>query len=169
MARCSYILERIESKKNDFRDYDFSGTESNALAVFFDLAQEFDAIEDFYCLCTAIPKAFFGLEARFYVMEPRMNGLALVAKTEECGPPLNTAPPSLLQPGERPYHTGSSSLVLTIRGKEFLIDQLPFKTKDNVLGLLEIYPDAGIDTQRELFFEKYANRIGFNMHNRFIV
>ena len=102
MERCSYILERIEGKKNDFRDYDFSQTESNALAAFFDLAQEFDAIEDFYCLCTAIPKAFFGLEARFYVMEPKMNGLALVAKTEEDGSPFHTAPPSFLQPGERP-------------------------------------------------------------------
>ncbi len=169
MVKCSYILERIESKKNDFRCYDFSQTESNALAAFFDLAQEFDAIEDFYCLCTAIPKAFFSLEARFYVMEPRMNGLALVAKTEEDGSPLHTAPPSFLQPGERPYHTDSSSLVLTIRGKEFLIDQLPFKTKDNVLGLLEIYPDTCVDTHRQLFFEKYANRIGFNIHNRFLV
>ncbi len=169
MAKCSYILERIESKKNDFRSYNFSQTESNALAAFFDLAQEFDDIEDFYCLCTAIPKAFFGLEARFYVIEPKMNGLALVAKTEEDGEPLHTAPPPFLQPGERPYHTESSSLALTIRGKEFLIDQLPFKTKDNVLGLLEIYPDAGVDPHRELFFEKYANRIGFNIHNRFLV
>jgi signal transduction histidine kinase len=169
MATLNYIRERIESKKNDFRYYDFTHTESDALASFFDLAQEFDGIEDFYYLCTAIPKAFFGLEARFYVMDPKMDSLALVAKTEEYGPPLHTAPPSLLQPGERPYHTGNASLVLTIRGKEFLIDQLPFKTKDNVLGLLEIYPDAGVDPQRELFFEKYANRIGFNMHNRFLV
>ncbi len=169
MAKCSYIRERLESKKNDYRFYDFSQTESNALATFFDLAQEFDGIEDFYCLCTAIPKAFFGLEARFYVIEPRMNGLALVAKTEEEGSPLHTAPPSFLQPGERPYHTGSSSLVLTIRGKEYLIDQLPFKTEDNVLGLLEIYPDTCMDPHRELFFEKFANRIGFNIHNRFLV
>ena len=162
-------MERIESKKNDFRYYDFSQTESNALAAFFDLAQEFDGIEDFYCLCTAIPKAFFDLEARFYVIEPRMHGLALVAKTEDDEYLLRTAPPSFLQPGERPYHTDSSSLVLTIRGKEFLIDQLPFKTKDNVLGLLEIYPDTGVDSHRELFFEKFANRIGFNIHNRFLV
>ena len=169
MSKCSYILERIESKKNDFRGYGFSQTESSALAAFFDLAQEFDVIEDFYCLCTSIPKSFFNLEARFYVIEPKTNGLALVAKTQEDGSLLHTAPPSFLQPGERPYHTDRASLVLTIRGKEFLMDQLPFKTKDNVLGLLEIYPDAGVDTHRELFFEKFANRIGFNIHNRFLV
>ncbi len=162
------IRERIESKKNDFRYYDFSQTESNALAAFFDLAQEFDGIEDFYSLCTAIPSAFFDLEARLYVIEPKMNGLALVARTEKDGPALHTAPPSFLQPGERPYHTDSRSLVLTIRGKKSLIDQLPFKTRDKVLGLLEIYPDKGVDPHRELFFEKSANRIGFNIHNRFL-
>ncbi len=169
MARCNYILERIDSKKNDYRYYDYSQTESSALATFFDLAQEFDNIEDFYCLCTSIPKAFFGLEARLYVIEARTNGLALVAKTEEEGFLLRSAPPSFVRPDERPYHTDNSSLVLTIRGKEFLIHQLPFKTEDNVLGLLEIYPDEGIDSHRELFFEKFANRIGFNIHNRFLV
>lgn len=169
MATLNYILERIQSKKNDFRYYDFSQTESNALAAFFDLAQEFDGIEDFYSLCTAIPKVFFDLEARLYVIDPKVNGLALVAKTEEDGPSLHTDLPSFLQPGDRPYHTGSASLVLTIRGKNFLIDQLPFKTRDNVLGLLEIYPDKNIDPHRELFLEKFANRIGFNIHNRFLV
>ncbi|MBF0559517.1 MAG: HAMP domain-containing histidine kinase [Nitrospirae bacterium] len=168
MATLSYIWKRIESKRNDFRFYDFSQTESNALAAFFDLAQEFNSIEDFYFLCTAVPKAFFDLEARLYVMEPKMNGLALVAKTEEEGPALHTPPPSYLMPGERPYRTGSGSLALTIRGKKFLIDLLPFKTRDNVLGLLEIYPDKSVDPHRELFFEKYANRIGFNIHNRFL-
>ncbi len=169
MGTWSHIEERLESKKNDFRSYDFSQTESDALAAFFDLAQEFDGIEDFYSLCTAIPKAFFGLESRLYLIEPKMNGLALVAKTEEDGPDLQTAPPSFIQPGERPYHTGNASLVLTIRGKKYLIDQLPFNVTDNVLGLLEIYPDRSIDAHLELFFEKYANRIGFNFHNRFVV
>ncbi len=169
MGTSGYILERVESKKNDFRYYDFSRTESNALSAFFDLAQEFDGIEDFYSLCTAIPLAFFGLQARLYVIDPKTGGLALVAKTEDDGPALNSAPPPFIRPDERPYHTGSASLVLTIRGKTFLIDQLPFKTTDNVLGLLEIYPDLSINPHVELFFEKYANRIGFNFHNRFIV
>jgi signal transduction histidine kinase len=169
MIERGYIRGRIESKKNDFSLYDFSQTESNALAAFFDLAQEFDGIEDFYYLCTAIPKAFFGLKARLYVIDPKIGGLALVSKTEEDGPALHTPSSPLLHPGERPYHTDDASLVLTIRGKGFLADQLPFKTTNNVLGLLEIFPDTDINQHRELFFEKYANRIGFNIHNRFLV
>jgi signal transduction histidine kinase len=71
-------------------------------------------------------------------------------------------------PNDYPYYTNNKSLVLTIRGKKLLIDKLPFMTKDDVLGLLEIYPVTNLSPHQELFFEKYANRIGFNIHNRFL-
>jgi signal transduction histidine kinase len=57
---------------------------------------------------------------------------------------------------------------LTIRGKTLLTGQLPFQTIGSVLGLLEIFQIHDINTHKELFFEKYANRIGFNMHNKFL-
>jgi signal transduction histidine kinase len=38
-----------------------------------------------------------------------------------------------------------------------------------VLGLLEIFVVKDLSGHRELFFQKYANRIGFNIHNRFLV
>jgi signal transduction histidine kinase len=85
---------------------------------------------------------------------------------------LHSTPPSGLQPNElneQPYYTEKDSLILTIRGKELLIDQLPFKTMNNVIGLLEIYPCKDRDIHQQLFFEKYANRIGFNIHNQFLV
>jgi len=50
-----------------------------------------------------------------------------------------------------------------------LIDQLPFKTKDDVLGLLEVYPAETLGPHSELFLEKYANRIGYNLHNKFLI
>ncbi|HEX8947987.1 MAG TPA: ATP-binding protein [Dissulfurispiraceae bacterium] len=169
MATLEYILDRIESKKEDFRQYDFTKTESSALATFFDLSQEFDSIGDFYHLCVLVPKVFFGLNARLYIMDPSVSGIALIAKTEEPEHGLHTPPPPEVQPGEHPYHTGNDTLVLTIRGKRFLIGQLPFKISDDVLGLLEIYPAGELGPHHELFFEKYANRIGFNIHNRFLV
>jgi len=57
---------------------------------------------------------------------------------------------------------------LTIRGKNLLAEQLPFHTIGSVLGLLEIFQIHDINMHDELFFEKYANRIGFNMHNKFL-
>ena len=169
MAALEHILDRIESKKSDFRQYDFTKTESSALATFFDLAQEFDGIEDFYRLCVFIPKSFFNLDARLYIFESRVDSIALVAKTEDPEHGLHVPPPPEVQPGDQPYYTGRDGLVLTIRGKKFLIDQLPFKTSDDVLGMLEIYPATALGPHHKLFFEKYANRIGFNIHNRFLV
>ena len=94
--------------------------------------------------------------------------MLLAARTENQGYQLNTPPPPQVKPDEYPYYTNNKSLVLTIRGKKFLSDQLPFQTIDNVLGLLEVYQIDDKNLHTELFFEKYANRIGFSMHNKFL-
>ena len=165
MTSLEHILERIEAKKADYEAYNFTYAESTAFKTFFDLAQEYDYFEDFYSLCVAIPKGFFGLEARLYVIDPAVGDFPMVASTGEEKPGLRPpfAPP---QDGHAYY---SDSLVLSIKGKKILLDQLPFQARDNVLGLLEIHPASGLDAHKELFFEKFANRIGFNIHNRFIV
>ncbi len=169
MDKLIYISERIESKKSDYLRYDFTRTENNALKTFFDLAQEFDSIEDFHNLCVAIPKSFFNLESSLYLVDPKLNTLALAAMSEDRGYRLHTPPPNGVMPNESPYYTDNDSLVLTIRGKEPLIAELPFEVTDDVLGLLEVYPIKDIGEHHELFFQKYANRIGFNIHNRFLV
>ena len=162
------IIERTKSKIADYQNYDFSQKENDALKTFFDLSQEFDSIEDFYKLCVAIPKSFFDKEARLYIVDPKLQSLVLIARTEKEGARLNNPPPGNIEADEKPYYT-NKSLVLTIRGKQPLIEELPFEVKDDVLGLLEIYPVDKLGEHRELFFQKYANRIGFNIHNRFLV
>ena len=169
MKNIEYIYNRIEGKKYDYQDYNFTQTENSALKSFFDLSQEFDKIEDFYHLCVAVPKSFFGVETCLYIVDPKLNIMKLVAKTEDIGDELYTPPPDDVKPNDWPYYTDRKSLVLTIRGKEPLIDQLPFEIKDDVLGLLEIYPVKSFNEHQELFFQKYANRIGFNIHNRFLM
>ena len=169
MSTIKYILERIENKKNDYRQYNFAQTEDNAFKAFFDLSQEFDGIKDFYTLCVSIPKVFFNLEARLYLIEPKYDSIVLVSKTEAPKSGLYAPPPQDLRPDAQPYYTQSKSLVLTIHGKKLLMDQLPFRIKDDVLGLLEIYPVKDMSAHNKLFFEKYANRIGFNIHNRYMV
>ena len=169
MNPLEYILGRIESKKADYEQYNFTRPENDAFKTFFDLAQEFDSSGDFYNMCAAIPKSFFGLHARLYVIEPRLNSLVLISKTEAPEMGLHTPPPEEVAPAAHPYYTSYGSLILTIHGKKLLIDQLPFKTKDDVLGVLEVYPIKERNPHIELFFEKYANRVGFNIHNRLLV
>jgi hypothetical protein len=167
MADPEFIKSRIESKKLDYVSYDFTYTENSALTTFFDLSQEFESIEDFYAICVWIPNIFFNMDARLYLIEPKLQEMVLVAKTEDDGYELHKPPPDHIVPSTSPYNT-HNSLVLTIRGNRFLIDQLPFKTKDEVLGLLEVYYAKDLAPRQELFFEKYANRIGFNIHNRLL-
>ena len=168
MSTLDHILERIEKKKADYRHYNFSERENNALKTFFDLAQEFDSLDALYQLSVVIPKSFYGLNARLYIISPKTNALSLVATTVENDVPLNTPLPPHMRPGDHPFITGDYALTLTIRGKRSHIDQLPFKTSGNVIGLLEIFPFKDRTVSEEFFFEKYANRIGYNVHNRFI-
>jgi signal transduction histidine kinase len=168
MSTLNHILARIEKKKADYQHYNFSERENSALKTFFDLAQEFDSLDAFCLLSVAIPKSFYNLNARLYIMSPKTNALSLAATTVENDAPLNTPLPAHVRPGDNPFITGDYVLTLTIRGKRSLIDQLPFKTSGNIIGLLEIFPFRDRTVSEEFFFEKYANRVGYNVHNRFI-
>lgn len=165
MHAFQYILERIEQKKLNYRGYAFAETENTAFKTFFDLAQEFDDLDDLYKLCVAVPQAFFGFMSRLYVPDVRAHGLGLVASTGDDE--LHKAPPEGIHPAEKPYYT-EQSLVLTIHGKKGLMEQLPIRVNEDILGILEIYPAKDLDPHGVLFFEKYANRMGFNIHNRFL-
>ncbi len=169
MKDLNNIYKRTLAKKSDYQNYNFTQKENDALKAFFDLAQEFDDIEDFYNLCVAILKCFFDREAGLYLVDPKLNSLVLIAITEDGNKDLNAPPPDYIKPADHPYYTEDQRLVLTIRGKEPRIEELPFEVKDDVLGLLVIYPVKDLGEHRELFFQKYANRIGFNIHNRFLV
>jgi signal transduction histidine kinase len=159
IGTAKHILERIETKKADYSRYGFSPLEDTAFKTFFDLAQEFDGMDDFYSLCVAIPKEFFGLEARLFVLEPEEKGRpSLVSQTN----PDDKVSFDDVMPFDRPYQTDGGTLVLTIWGKSH-------QSSDDAIGLLEVYPAADIDSHSQLFLEKYANRIGFNLHNRFLV
>ncbi len=164
-----HISERIENKKNDYLEYNFTQKENDALKTYFDLAQELNNMEEFYDLCVTILKSFFDKEACLYVVDPKINTLVLIAQTDDDRYKLHTPPPLNVKPSEEPYYTDNDTLILTIRGNEPLIEKLPFEVKDDVLGILAIYPVRDLGEHRELFFQKYANRIGFNIHNRFLV
>lgn len=167
MSISGHIASRIEAKKSDYMAYGFSRVESNALKTFFDLAQEFEIIEDIYQLSVGIPRLFFNLHARLYIIGFPEDRLRLVAKSEDDHEALGTPPPSGIRPEGTPYREGDS-MVLTIHGNRQLIKELPL-SGENVIGLLEIYPCDKLDLHGQLFFEKYANRIGFNVHMRFLL
>ncbi len=60
------------------------------------------------------------------------------------------------------------SWVIPVRGNRLLVDRLPFFAKEQVIGMLEIYPSCCLTISDKFFFEKYANRLGYTLHNKII-
>ena len=49
------MRDRIQQKKTDAARYNFSRAENDLLRTFFDLAQEFDTLQDFFRICVTMP------------------------------------------------------------------------------------------------------------------
>ncbi|MDY6836373.1 MAG: ATP-binding protein [Thermodesulfobacteriota bacterium] len=165
MGIAAHVEERIEQKKTDYTHYGFTSVESQALKTYFDLAQEFERLEDIYQVSVAIPKLYFDLEARLYLMDLEKKRLCLVAKTDEGEGEIGGPPPTEIKPAQGAYRV-NRSMILTIRGNRQFVEQFPFGPEKDLIGILEVYPVEEQNTHQELFFEKYANRIGFSLHIR---
>ena len=162
------VLDRIESKKNTYRKYDFSQIESSALMTFFDLAQELESIEDFFYLCVSIPKVFLNLDAGLYLIDSKSNKMVLVSTTIGDWTEYGFSLKEDIQPVEQGYYTDWGTIVLGLKGNKLLIEQTPDRVRNGILGLLEVFPAQNLSNHQEFFLQKYANRIGFNLHNRFL-
>jgi signal transduction histidine kinase len=68
---------------------------------------------------------------------------------------------------EESYISGDS-LVAPIRGNLKLLAAQPLVHAEDVIGLLEVFPYSHFGEKDRLFFEKYANRIGYNLHYKLI-
>ncbi|MDY6953788.1 MAG: hypothetical protein SWE60_19950, partial [Thermodesulfobacteriota bacterium] len=157
MGIAAHVAERVEQKKTDYTTYGFTSLESHALKTYFDLAQEFEKIEDIYQVSVAIPKHFFHLDARLYLVDFDKDHLSLVAGTETEEGVLGSPPPSEIRPAQRPYGV-NGSIILTIRGNKQFIEQLPLGKEKDLIGILEVYPCDELNAREEFFLEKYANR-----------
>ncbi|WP_028574139.1 sensor histidine kinase [Desulfonatronovibrio hydrogenovorans] len=158
------VQKRMHEKIDDYAEYDFTSIQSSALNVFFDLSQEFDSFEDLLSIIVLIPKVFFDLECSLYLL--REGQADKVATCFDACPLPNRDPDSLVffsTPKLR-----DNSLYLPIKGNKQLIDQIPFNPPHGLMGVLEIMPAQDLSRHERLFFEKFANRVGFQLHMRMI-
>ena len=159
---------RVREKEKSYQRYNFSDAQNAALRAFFDLAQEYDAMEDFYRVCVTVPVVFLNLPCRMHLLNERRDALSLVCDSERglISPPL-PAPPGM----ELGCHTHSldHALVVPIQRKPSLQESSePRSLTDLVMGMLEIPDGAGMGREQRFFLRKLANRIGYNLHNRLI-
>ena len=162
------VFEVLKKKEKDYTAYQFRAKEIMAFFAFFDLAQEFATISNLYRTAVAVIKFFFGYDSCIYTIRPADEALMLqcCSTVGLVEPPIPARADIVIH--QSPYRAAQSS-VFPIIGKKALADKVPLFLDDQILGMLEIYPVKKMSDHRSLFFQKYANRVGYNMHNKLVV
>lgn len=160
--------ERLRKKEDDYTAYRFKTRQTMAIFAFFDLVQEFATVTSLYRIAVAVIKFFFDYESCIYTIRPEDESLMLHCSSAEglLDPPRPAREDIVIR--DSPYRVGSS-YVFPIIGKKALKDKVPLFLDNQILGMLEIYPVKRMSDHLSLFFEKYANRVGYNMHNKLVV
>ena len=160
------VQRRIREKHADYHHYQFSLDQIHAFAIFFDLAQEFNTLQDLYTLSVHTPKVLFGLDASLYILDQK-NQFALQSSTisEQCVPPIWEEP----EPFFSLPHQQDTRFVFPVKCKHMLTDQLPFVPRnEDIIGIFELVTSRALTGHEQFFFEKYANRVGFQTHNKIL-
>jgi len=165
--RLSRIKTRISQKIEDYEKYSFTQLQDCALKTFFDLAQEFEDQRDFYTICVMIPKVFFSIECVLYLVNQDGNLETACHSRDLYGEPVKIGRdmPDLIEE----QVISNNSILIPIKGKTSLFSHKSHVPGANVLGIFEIHLVSGLTEHTKLFFEKYVNRIGFQLHNRLII
>ena len=161
------VRKRILEKKSNYKEYNFGPLKDDAIKTFFDLVQEYETLENLFRVCVTVIKEFFGLESRLFLTCSGLGCLEYV-----CGSMDGVQNAKVLAP-EEIYLSNSAygikdSWVIPVRGNRLLVDRLPFFAKEQVIGMLEIFPACCLTITDKFFFEKYANRLGYALHNKII-
>ena len=159
------VAARVKEKWQNFREYNFGTLKDDALMTFYDLAQEYETIENFYRVSVWIIKEFFNLNSRLYLVCAE-GSLELVCDSLPGALPGKDPAAAHIRLESQAYRDDGS--LIPIRGNQILVSQLPFYAKDRIIGMLEIFPGDQISPQDKFFFEKYANRLGYNLHVKII-
>ncbi|WP_310600945.1 HAMP domain-containing sensor histidine kinase [Desulfobulbus sp.] len=177
------VCLRVREKAESYEQYNFSRGRNDFLKAFFDLAQEYDSLDDFYRICVSVPLALVGVASSLYLCEDCEHGLQLVCSSEEgvLSEPRRADYPVQMQ--ETPYDLGGSYVIPIFSKQPF-----PRKIEDRnaerqmqlwddlhglcgsgrILGMFEVRRKAGLTEADKFFFAKYTNRIGYNLDNRLI-
>lgn len=161
----SYQL--LKQKKEDYIAYKFKNKEAMAIFAFYDLVQEFTSMNHLYRIAVAVTHFFFDHESCIYTIRAEDEALMMQCCTSEglLDSPEVARPDIIVN--QSPYRSGNS-FIFPIIGKSISSDKVPLFLDNQILGMLEIYPIERMTDHKYLFFQKYANRIGYNMHNKIV-
>ncbi len=181
-----HVCKRVQEKSESYRQYNFSKRYNDFLKAFFDLAQEYDSLDDFYRVVVSVPFEIIGIKSALYLYSEQANALQLVCSSDlgVCNDTVVAEYP--VQLGNVPYDL-SGSYIIPIFSKQrsalssigCLEDQSSRQTKlwDNLkdsgsekrpMGMYQILGAEALSESDKFFFVKYANRVGYNLANRIL-
>jgi len=161
-----YIYQRVGQKSEDYIAYHFTRQQNDILKTFFDLAQEFDSLQDFYRICVTVPGFFLNLHTRLYLNDPINNRLELVCDSRNGLYHEPEPAPAFVRLTQGPYVYENSYLVPIARRHHDSDDAPSLSLQSRLMGVLEVFPRSKLGDADLLFFTKYTNRIAYNLHNR---
>jgi signal transduction histidine kinase len=172
-----YMQGRVREKLKDHMRYDFSPLQNNLLKSFFDLVQEFDRLDDFYRISVVVLLESMQVESALYILDSKEKQLSLVCSSQEGIIREPRPVPTGIYLTDQPYRTENSYVVPIYRkppqntsqdNNLISPDQQPWQGDIRILGMFEIFPLEKLKKADLFFLEKYANRIGFRLHNRLL-
>jgi signal transduction histidine kinase len=166
-ADLEVVRKRIVEKKCNYKEYNFGQVKDDAIKTFFDLAQEYETLENLFRVCVTVLKEFFNLESRLFLTCSSLGCLEYVCGSQDGVQMVRSPATDEIYLANTAYAI-EDSWVIPVRGNRLLVDRLPFFTKDQVIGMLEIFPAGALTVNDKFFFEKYANRLGYTLHNKII-
>ncbi|MDR2892070.1 MAG: HAMP domain-containing histidine kinase [Deltaproteobacteria bacterium] len=166
----SAVRRRIEEKLDDYAKYNLSSKESCLLNILFDLMQEYQDEKYLDLLPVLLLDMVLGLPCELYARKnERPDGSGVADGTGEINWENNEF--ELRTPAALPLKSRSSitpaisdeRVCIPVRGRYGSKSQ--GEQDREVRGLLIFYPPHSFTNHELLFLEKFANRLGFAMHN----
>ncbi|MEN8257096.1 MAG: ATP-binding protein [Thermodesulfobacteriota bacterium] len=149
------IQERIKSKREDYTRYKFTDDQNNILKTFFDLAQEYDSLVEFYTISVFILPQYMDVICRLYLKSDDGTLQLVQASDRESLATPQPAPASMQQISKVTAH--DNSLLLPI----FL--GIPNGERKESSGVFEVVSAQKISKQVRFFLEKFTNRIAVSL------
>jgi signal transduction histidine kinase len=161
------ILTRVEQKKEDYATYGFEKLEMAALNTFFDLAHEYDSLENLYMVSVTVPRVFWGLQSNLYLIDPKTEAITWVASSHPGVSHTTSKVPDSIKITDAPYQH-SHAYVVPIHGKKTPASHILFHSSSDVIGMFEVTHAHDLTDAQRFFIQKYVNRIGYNIYNKFL-
>ncbi len=180
------ICDRVRGKSESYEQYNFSRRHNDFLKAFFDLAQEFDSLDDFYRICVAVPSVMLNIDCALYLCSEQDEKLMLICSSKQGVLTSPEPAPFPVQLYSTPYEMAGSYIIPICSKQPVPVKEISRLQEGErrqpslwgnlrglcrggqVLGMYEVCCRETLSLSNKFFFVKYVNRIGYNLYNRLI-